>query len=118
MAYKAKNVDTDKALEHIEWSRKYQDKAEQLELAKVQKYYEGVRKGLDIAEGIFTCANYEGKEEPTFEEGVLSVIYGLGKELDVPTKDLRENFSSVDEICADLADRVRERLEENEKSVE
>lgn len=27
MNYKAKNVDTDKALEHIEWSRKYQDEA-------------------------------------------------------------------------------------------
>lgn len=40
MNYKAKNVDTDKALEHIEWSRKYQEEAERLELAKVQKYHE------------------------------------------------------------------------------
>lgn len=108
MTYKAKNVDTDKALERIKWSRKYQDEAERLELAKTQKYYEGVRKGLDIAEEIFTCANYEKKEEPTFEDGVLSAIYELGKELDVSTQDLRDNFSSVDEICVILADRIRE----------
>lgn len=109
MNYKAKNVDTDKALKHIEWSRKYQDEAECLELSKVQKYYEGVRKGLDIAEGIFTCANYEKKEEPSFEEGVLSAIYELGKELDIPTQDLRDNFSSVDEICAVLASRIEDK---------
>lgn len=108
MNYKAKNVDTDKALEHIERSRKYQDEAERLELAKVQKYYEGVRKGLDIAEGIFTCANYEKKEEPTYVDGVLGAIYELGKELDVPTQDLRDDFSSVDEICAELAKRIKE----------
>lgn len=111
MNYKAKNVDTDKALEHIEWSRKYQDEAERLELSKTQKYYEGVRKGLDIAEEIFTCANYEKKEEPGFDDGVLSAVYEIGKELDVPTKDLRENYSSVDEICALLADRIREKTE-------
>lgn len=118
MNYKAKNVDTDKALEYIEWSRKYQDEAERLELAKVRKYYDGVRKGLDIAEEIFTCANYEKKEEPSFTDGVLETIYELGKELDVPTQDLRDNFSSVDEICAVLAKRIRERLKENEKSIE
>lgn len=114
MNYKAKNVDTDKALKHIEWSRKYQEEAERLELAKVQKYYEGVRKGLDIAEEIFTCANYEKKEEPSFEEGVLSAIYELGKELDIPTQDLRDNFSSVDEICASVADRIKERIERDD----
>lgn len=107
MNYKAKNVDTDKALERIEWSRKYQGEAERLELAKVQKYYEGVRKGLDIAEEIFTCANYEKKEEPSFDDDVLSAIYELGKELDIPTQDLRDNFSSVDEICSVLANRIR-----------
>lgn len=112
MNYKAKNVDTDKALEHIEWSRKYQDEAERLELAKVQKYYEGVRKGLDIAEGIFTCANYEKKEEPTYTDGVMDVVYELGKELDVSTKDLRGDFSSVDEICAVLAKRIQEVIQE------
>lgn len=112
MNYKAKNVDTDKALEHIEWSRRYQDEAECLGLAKVQKYYEGVRKGLDIAEEIFTCANYEKKEEPSFADGVLETIYEMGKELGVPTQDLRDNLSSVDEICALLADRIQEAIQE------
>lgn len=107
MSYKAKNVDTDKALEYIEWSRKYQDELERLEIAKTQKYYEGVRKGLDVAEGIFECSNYEKNEEPTYADGVLDVIYELGKELDIPTQDLRENFSSVDEICSVLANRIR-----------
>lgn len=93
-------------------SRKYQNEAEHLELAKVQKYYEGVRKGLDIAEGIFTCTNYEKKEEPNYSDGVIDTIYELGKELDVPTQDLRGNFSSVDEICAALAKRVQEVTQE------
>lgn len=107
MAYKAKNVDTNKALEHIEWIRKYQDEAERLENAKTQKYYEGIRKGLDIAEGIFECSNFEREEEPTYADGVLDTIYELGKELDIPTQDLRDNFSSVDDICAVLAERIR-----------
>lgn len=109
MNYKAKNVDTDKALEHIEWSRKYQDEAERLETAKVQKYHEGIRKGLDIAEEIFECSNFEKKEEPTYVDGVLDFVYELGKELDIPTQDLRDNFSSVDDICAELAKRIKDR---------
>ncbi len=109
MSYKAKNVDTDKALEHIKWSRKYQDEAERLEIAKTQKYYEGIRKGLDIAEEIFECSNFEKKEEPTYVDGVLDFVYELGKELDVPTQDLREKFSSVDDICAELANRIKDR---------
>lgn len=108
MSYKAKNVDTDKALGYVEWSRKYQDELERLETAKVQKYYEGVRKGLDIAEGIFECSNYEKKEELTYADGVLDFVYELGKELDIPTQDLRDNFSSVDYICAELAKRIHE----------
>lgn len=107
MCYRAENVDTDKALKYIEWSRKYQDELERLELAKTQKYYEGVRKGLDIGEGIFECSNYEKKEEPTYADGALDVIYELGKELDIQTQDIRENFSSVDEACAILAERIR-----------
>lgn len=107
MNYKAKNVDTDKALEHIEWSRKYQDEAERLENAKIQKYYEGIRKGLDIAEEIFKCSNFEKAEQPTYADGVLDFVYELGKELDISTQDLRENFSSVDDICAKLASEIK-----------
>lgn len=118
MNYKAKNVDTDKALERIEWSRKYQDEAERLELAKTQKYYEGIRKGLDIGEEIFRCSNYEKEEQSTYEDGALDVIYELGKELDIPTQDLRDNFSSVDEICAELAKRIQEtENEDNAKKI-
>lgn len=110
MNYKAKNVDTDKALEHIEWSRKYQEEMERLETAKVKKFYEGVREGLNIAEGIFECSNFEKQAvEATFSDGVLEVVYELGKELDIPTQDLRENFSSVDDICAEFANRIKKR---------
>ena len=108
MDHKAKNVDTDKALKHIEWCRKYQDEAERLETAKTRKYFEGIRKGLDMGEEIFKCANFEKKEEPTYTDGVLDVVYELGRELDIPTQDLRDNFSSVDDICAGLAKRIKD----------
>lgn len=107
MSYKAKNIDTDKALEYIESSRKCQYEKEHLENAKTQKYYEGIRKGLDIAEGIFECSNFEKKEEPTYADGVLDFVYELGRELDIPTQDLRDNFSSVDDMCAVLAERIK-----------
>ncbi len=106
MYYKAKNVDTDKALKHIEWSRKCQDESERLETAKTQKYYEGVRKGLDIVQEIFECQNFEKEEGPTYADGVLDFAQELGKELDVPTQDLRESFSSLDDLCAKLAERI------------
>lgn len=48
--YRAKNVDTDKALKHIEYCRRLQDDRERLENISTQKYYDGVRKGLDMAE--------------------------------------------------------------------
>ncbi len=106
-SYKAKNVDTDKALKYLKDTSRYQFEMENLEIAKVHRYYEGIRKGLGIAEGIFECSNFEKKEEPTYADGVLDVIYELGKELDIPTQDLRNNFSSVDDICAKLAERIK-----------
>lgn len=109
MSYKAKNVDTDKALEYIEWSRKFQEERENVETTAVKKYYEGVRKGLDIGEEIFQCGNYEKDEEPTYDDGALDVIYELGKELDIFTQDIRDNFSSVDEACAILVERIKHR---------
>lgn len=57
--YKAKNVDTDKALEALEKARDIQDRKRAVEIREVQKYYEGVCKGLDIAEEIFHCSTYE-----------------------------------------------------------
>lgn len=105
--YKAKNIDTDKALKEIEESRSYQEKATQMRIEKERSFLEGVNKGLDIAEGLFQCSNYEKEEEPSYVDGVLEVFYELGKELDIPTQDIRDNFSSLDEACAKLAERIR-----------
>lgn len=105
--YKAKNVDTDKALEYLKDTSKYQFEMENLETEKVHKYYEGIRKGLSMAMGIFECSNFEKKEEPTYEDGVLDFACELGKELDIPTQDLRDKFSSVDGMCAVLAERIK-----------
>lgn len=108
--YKAKNVDTDKALEYINESRRYQERAENLAINSAQKYHEGIRKGLDIAEEIFACSNYESKTG-TYQDGVLDVIYELAKELDVESQDIRNSGDSVDGMCASFADRIRDAFE-------
>ena len=59
MSYKAKNVDTDKALEAIKAERKFQREQTNREIAEKRAYLEGVEKGLDIAQRIFECSNYE-----------------------------------------------------------
>lgn len=110
MEYKAKNVDTDKALEAISDSRKYQAQESAFRIEKERAFQEGVNKGLAIAEELFKCSNYEKKEEPGYADGVLEVIYELGKELDISTQDIRDKFSSVDEACAEFSDRVRKQL--------
>ena len=61
MNYKAKNVDTDKALEAISEARKIQKAKIDKEIAEKRAYLEGVERGLDIAQGIFECSNYEKK---------------------------------------------------------
>lgn len=61
MYYKAKNVDTDKALEAISEARKIQRAKIDKEIAEKWAYLEGVERGLDIAQGIFECSNYEKK---------------------------------------------------------
>lgn len=109
--YKATNIDTDKAPEALNESREYQAKASQIRMEKERSYMEGVHKGLDIAEGLFKCANYEKTEqEATYTDGVCEVLYELGKELDIPTQDIRDNIASVDEACALFADRIREAI--------
>ena len=108
--YKAKNVDTDKALKYINDSRRYQQQAETLAITSAQKYYEGIRKGLDIAEEIFTCVNCESKTG-TYQDGVSDVIYELAKELDVESQDIRNSGDSVDGMSAALADRIRDAFE-------
>lgn len=61
--YKAKNVDTDKALEALEKTRDIQSRECARKINELQKYYEGVAKGLDIAESIFYCSNYEKEDK-------------------------------------------------------
>ena len=65
--YKAKNVDTDKALDAIDEARRAQEQIITLEIEKLRAKMEGVYLGLSIAESIFTCSNYE-KKEPKLEE--------------------------------------------------
>lgn len=109
--YKATNIDTDKALKAINDARAYETKASQLRMEKERSFMEGLDKGLDFAEGLFECSNYEKTaQEATYTDGVCEVLYELGKELDIPTQDIRDNISSVDEACALFADRIREAI--------
>lgn len=62
----------------------------------------------------------EKPEGQTFEDVAKEIIYELGKELDVITKDIRDNFSSIDEAASMLASRIRTTFayeEENEKDI-
>lgn len=62
MYYRAKNVDTDKALKAIADARRLQEIRVDKEIAAKRAYLEGINKGLDIAESIFECSNYEKDE--------------------------------------------------------
>ena len=62
MYYRAKNVDTDKALKAIEDARRAEEIRANKEIAEKRAYLEGVNKGLNIAESIFECSNYEKDE--------------------------------------------------------
>ena len=110
--YSAINIDTKKALEAIRESREYQINASALRVQKEQAYMEGVNKGLDIAEGLFMCSNYEKEKEPSYTDGIKDAFFEIGK--DIKTLDILESTSSVDEACVLLSDRIRKRLlEEN-----
>ena len=64
MQFKAENVDTDRALDYIEQCRKADSEKERIEMASIQKFHEGVRHGLDVADNIFKCHNFEKKGVP------------------------------------------------------
>ena len=67
--YKAKHVDAEKALKHLKELRyRYYQECE-VEKQKVARYYSGLQKGLDIAEDIFLCSNYESDESEENENG-------------------------------------------------
>lgn len=63
--YKATNIDTDKALKAIEEFRRHNSLMQQREFYGIQKYYEGLEKGLELAESLFECSNYEKEESET-----------------------------------------------------
>lgn len=110
MYYKADNVDTDKALEAIKDARRYWEQATQVEIQKARSFLDGLNKGLDIADGIFECENYEKNREPSYMDGAKDIIYEIGKELDIPTQDIRDNITSVDEAAAEMANRIQGRM--------
>lgn len=62
MYYKAKDVDTDKALLAIDEARKIQRTKIEKEIAEKRAFLEGVERGLDIAQSIFECSNYEKEQ--------------------------------------------------------
>ena len=63
--YKAKNIDTDKALQAIEDYRIQNDHNYDRDFYALKKYYDGLKAGLDFAESLFKCANYEKEKVRT-----------------------------------------------------
>lgn len=107
MQYKAENVDTDKALNYIELCRKGDAEQEYIEKVSVEKLHEGVRKGLDIAEGIFLCRNYEQQATPaSFKDGINHAICLIGKELGIVYSDIQKSGKNCDEMCSIFAKRI------------
>ena len=63
--YKAKNIDTDKALQAIEAYRRQKEYDYDRDSYGRKKYYDGFQAGLDFAESLFECANYEKEKVRT-----------------------------------------------------
>lgn len=61
--YKAKNVDTDKALNALNEALKIQRDRVEVEIREKRAYLQGIEKGIGLAESIFQCSNYEKTEE-------------------------------------------------------
>ena len=57
--YKAKNIDTDKALQAIEAYRSRKEYDYEGDLYGLKNYYERIHAGLNFSESLFKCANYE-----------------------------------------------------------
>lgn len=112
MIYKAENIDTNKALQALNEARQYQEQNTAIEIAKLQARMDGIYKGIEIAESIFGCSNYEKDNQDTYIDGVLDLVYELGKEMDVLTQDIRDDFTSVDDACAELSKRIKDRYQQ------
>lgn len=63
--YKAKNIDTDKALQAIEDYRLRKEYDYDRDSYALKKYYDGLKAGLDFAENLFKCAIYEKEKVRT-----------------------------------------------------
>lgn len=111
--HKAVNVDVDKVLEAIHQSRASQAQSSAIRIQEEQAYIKGLHKGLDIAEELLKNSNCKNNSEASFMDGVTSVIYELGKELDVKIQPVLDNLTSVDDACAIFADLIRKRLLES-----
>lgn len=116
MQYKPENVDTDKALAYIESCRKADEQKEHIETASIRKFHEGTRHGLDMAEEIFSCANYEKKAiSASYDAFVGGAIRKIAHELGVACSDIVESEKTGDEMCSAFANRIRIWCETGEK---
>lgn len=61
--YKAKNIDTDKALKYLGEMRKYAEEKCAVEVNEKIAYKNGMIEGLWIAEKMFCCSNYEKEDK-------------------------------------------------------
>lgn len=59
MSYQAENIDTEKALEYLRDMSSESNTKEYYEKLQIEKYYEGYRKGIEVAKSMFYCSNYE-----------------------------------------------------------
>lgn len=63
MIYKAKNIDTDKFLEQLNYLIDWNETNKSREMTAVEKYHEGYRKAVHDIKEMFYCSNYEKTEE-------------------------------------------------------
>lgn len=116
MQYKPENVDTDKALAYLESCRKTDEQRENIEQVSIRKFHEGTRHGLDMAEEIFSCANYEKNGTPaSYDDYVGVAIRKIAQELDVACSDIVESGKNGDDMCSAFAERIRSWCETGEK---
>ena len=116
MQYKPENVDTDKALSYLESCRKADEQKEHMEAVSIRKFHEGTRHGLDMAEEIFSYANYEKQGVPaSYNDYAGIMIRKIAQELDIACSDIVESGKSGDEMCSAFAERIRIWRETGEK---
>lgn len=116
MQYKPENVDTDKALAYLESCRKVDEQKENIEAVSIRKFHEGTRHGLDMAEEIFSCSNYEKQAIPaSYDDCVGDAIRKISQQLDIACSDIVESGKTGEEMCSAFADRIRIWVETGEK---